>query len=275
MDRITPPLKYHGGKSKLADRIVALMPPHVQYVEPYFGGGAVLLRKDPEGVAEVVNDLHGGLVAFWRVLADPAQFAEFRRRVEAVPFSEQEFNRARRADEWRAAIDDYGARPVEEAVDFFVHCRMSLAGRMDSFTGVTRSRRRRGMQAEVSAWITAVDGLPAVHARLRRVLILCRPAHQVVASMSGPDTLIYMDPPYMKGARASPSVYDHEMTDEQHADMLDQACASTCRVMISGYSTPLYEHRLMEWNRHTFDLPNSAAGGASKRTMTECLWCNF
>ena len=41
------PLKYHGGKRYLAKRIIALMPEHITYVEPFFGGGSVLLHKDP------------------------------------------------------------------------------------------------------------------------------------------------------------------------------------------------------------------------------------
>jgi DNA adenine methylase len=44
---LTPPLKWHGGKHYLASRIVGLMPPHLHYVEPYFGGGAVLMAHDP------------------------------------------------------------------------------------------------------------------------------------------------------------------------------------------------------------------------------------
>ena len=52
------------------------MPPHLHYVEPFFGGGAVLLARDPEddglwlfphkGVSEVVNDINGQLINFWR-----------------------------------------------------------------------------------------------------------------------------------------------------------------------------------------------------------------
>jgi DNA adenine methylase len=45
---LDPPLKWHGGKHYLARRIVALMPCHLHYVEPFFGGGAVLLARDPE-----------------------------------------------------------------------------------------------------------------------------------------------------------------------------------------------------------------------------------
>jgi hypothetical protein len=45
--------------------------------------------------------------------------------------------------------------------------------------------------------------------------------------------------------------------------------------MVSGYASDLYDRELAGWTRHTFDLPNNAAGGATKRTMTEVLWCNF
>ena len=54
---VASPLKWHGGKSYLAGRIVAMMPAHTHYVEPYAGGLSVLLAKEPEGVSEVVTDL--------------------------------------------------------------------------------------------------------------------------------------------------------------------------------------------------------------------------
>src|SRR5436309_15774391 len=79
---LVPPLKWHGGKHYLAGRIEALMPPHTHYVEPYAGGLAVLIAKDPDGVSEVVNDLDGRLTNFWKVLQDEAMFAEFHRSEE-------------------------------------------------------------------------------------------------------------------------------------------------------------------------------------------------
>ena len=77
--RVPPPLKWHGGKYYLAARIVALMPQHKHYVEPYAGGLSVLLAKDPDGVSEVVNDLHGQLTNFWRVLQSEDTFDHFQR----------------------------------------------------------------------------------------------------------------------------------------------------------------------------------------------------
>jgi site-specific DNA-adenine methylase len=72
---VAGPLKWHGGKHYLAGRIVSLMPRHLHYVEPFAGGLAVLLARDPadpslwlpphKGVSEVANDLDGRLVNFW------------------------------------------------------------------------------------------------------------------------------------------------------------------------------------------------------------------
>jgi site-specific DNA-adenine methylase len=36
--KLSPPLKYHGGKQYLANKILSLFPPHVHYVEPSAGG---------------------------------------------------------------------------------------------------------------------------------------------------------------------------------------------------------------------------------------------
>ena len=65
------------------------------------------------------------------------------------------------------------------------------------------------------------------------------------------------------------------MTADQHGELLDAVLACEGRVMLSGYPSELYDRRLRGWTRHTFPIPNHAAGGASKRRMAECVWCNF
>lgn len=265
---LTPPIKYHGGKHYLAARIVALMPPHTHYVEPFFGGGSVMLAKDPQGVSEVANDIYGDLMNFWTVLQHEDLFPEFVRACEATPFAE---------GMWTRALDglrDYTSA-VGRAWSFFVLCRQSLAGRMDTFAPLSRTRTRRGMNEQASAWLGAVEGLPLVHARLKRVVMLNRSAVDVIRQQDGEGTLFYCDPPYLCETRSAPAVYTHEMTKLEHMALLEALCAVKGNVMLSGYDSPLYASWLKEWARHTFDLPNNAAGGASKQRKTECLWCNF
>ncbi len=60
------PLSYIGGKRVLAKRIIALFPEHTAYVEAFAGGAQVFFRKEPSKV-EVLNDLDGEIVNFYRV----------------------------------------------------------------------------------------------------------------------------------------------------------------------------------------------------------------
>jgi DNA adenine methylase len=293
----------NGGKHYLARQIVGLMPRHLHYVEPFAGGLAVLLAKTPQGISEVVNDLHGPLINFWAVLRTPGWFLDFQRRVETTPFSEAV---------WEECADFCAAFPLpvpgsnrDDVLDtfdretrvtyawaFFVCCRMSLAGRMNAFTGVTKTRTRRGMNNEVSAWLRAVEGLPLVHERLKRVLVLHRPALEVIESHAGPQTLQYLDPPYLPETRAVPKVYNHEMTVADHEALLALLCRlgrdpGYGKFILSGYANPLYDEALSAtqdaggrpWRRVVFDLPNHAAAkpvpGKTKRRMEEVLWMNY
>lgn len=273
MKTLTPPLKWHGGKSYLAARLVAMMPPHKHYVEPFAGGLSVLLAKNPEGVSEVVNDIDRHLWRFWNLLAHPTYFADFARIVQAKPFCEETWRCAERA--MKLSPPESDEEWVLEAVNFFVWCRQSLAGRMESFAPLSRTRTRRGMNEQASAWLAAVDGLPAVHARLKRVVILNRDALDVIRQQDGPDTLFYLDPPYEPGTRASADVYAHEMSQEGHHNLLTLVRRCKGRVMLSGYRSAMYDDLLSKWSRTDFDLPNNSAGGSAKRRMTESVWTNF
>lgn len=272
---VSSPIKYHGGKSYLASRIVGIMPPHTHYVEPFAGGLSVMLAKDPEGVSEVANDLDSLLTRFWGVLAEPNLFRRFQRIVEATPFSQDVWERA--GETLRKELDPDEPFEGSEyvAAAFFVRCRQSLAGRMNAFASLSRNRTRRGMNEQVSAWLTAIEGLPEVHARLKRVVILNRPAVDVIRSEDGPSTLFYLDPPYLKETRTAPEVYAHEMSEGQHRELLATILQCKGKVMLSGYRSALYDEVLGGWTRHDFDLANHAAGGGNKRRMTECLWCNW
>jgi DNA adenine methylase len=83
----TAPFAYFGGKTRLADRIVQLLPEHDHYVEPFAGSLAVLLAK-PRAKMETVNDLDGDLMTFWRVLRDQPE--ELRRVMALTPHSRAE-----------------------------------------------------------------------------------------------------------------------------------------------------------------------------------------
>lgn len=261
------PLKWHGGKHYLADWLIGHMPPHLHYVEPFFGGGAVLLRKSPDNVSEVVNDLDGPLTNFLQVLRD--DFPAFQRLAECTPFSESH---------WRESVSRLERREgdaVRQALDFFVTCRQSRAGNRRTFTPLTRNRSRRGMNGEASAWLSAIEGLADVHARLKRVVILNRPAVDCIRSQDDTETLFYLDPPYVHETRAASDDYAHEMSPADHADLLTLANGIKGKAIISGYRNELYDDALKDWRRDDREIDNKVAGGKTKRRMIESVWMNY
>ncbi len=276
MTALTQPLKWHGGKGafngKLAKWIISLMPKHLHYVEPFFGGGSVLLHKDPEGVSEVVNDLHSELINFWSVLRSPEWFEEFRRCIEAVPFSQAMFDGA--GNIRFAELSNGG---IDRAVRFFIRCRQSRQGLQKDFATLSRNRTRGGMNEQVSAWLTAVEGLLDVHTRLKRVVILNRPALEVIRQQDGPETCFYLDPPYLHETRSTTGEYAHEMTRNDHAHMLGVLAKINGKFLLSGYESELYLDfaEAMKWKRHDFQIVNNSSSKATKDVKTECVWTNF
>tara|TARA_R110002072_G_scaffold303073_2_gene492840 strand:+ start:3112 stop:3984 length:873 start_codon:yes stop_codon:yes gene_type:complete len=278
----TQPLKWHGGKHYLARHIIDLMPKHLHYVEPFGGGLAVLLNKDPfdsrhqwgeasheQGISEVVNDLYGPLQNFWKVLKDSKTFSELQQLVALTPFSEAEFEDSANRLFPKREID------AEAAAAFFVRCRQSRAGSFKGFATLSRNRTRSRMNEQVSAWLNAIDGLEAVHERLRRVVILCRDAVDVIRQQDGQKTLFYLDPPYLPSTRASCGNYEHEMAEPEHIRLLDAIRCCEGKVMLSGYPNELYGDLLAGWQRHDFEIDNKVSGAKQKRAMVESVWTNF
>lgn len=266
--RASAPLKWHGGKSYLANWIIEQMPDHVHYVEPFFGGGAVLFRKSPEGVSEVVNDINDELTNFWFVLQSTECFEQFRRIVEAIPFSQVEFDLAMRSD---------SNDPVVRAVSFFVRYRQSRQGLGNDFATLSRNRTRRGMNEQASSWWSAVNGLGDAHERLKRVVITQMTASNLIPQQDGRGTLFYCDPPYLHTTRTATRAYSFEMCDDDHNQLLSVLSSIDGKFLLSGYRNSLYdavaEH--FGWLRVDRQIDNKASSKKTKSIKTECLWRNF
>lgn len=275
-------IKCHGGKGYLARRIIDLMPPHTRYLEAYAGGLSVLMAKDPfaysaDGCAEWVCDTNGDLIAFWQCMASPVLFEQFKRVAEALPVSEGLFHASREALKRWVGGENAAPSVVARAIAFFVTARQSRQGLGVSYLTPT-SRTRRGMNEHVSAWLTAVDGLPEVFARMRRVEVKQSKALDVLRELDGPDLVAYFDPPYLPSTRSSDGEYGiHEMNPSDYLEMLQVLSKMQGRFILSGYASELYGRFAEEhgWHRVTFELPNNASGAKMKERKTECLWMNY
>lgn len=267
---INAPLKWHGGKSYLASRIIDLLPPRDTWHlwrEPFFGGGAVTLALDPEGLSEAVNDIDGKLMNFWRVLRDTPD--RMLRALWATPLSQDMF--AESGNYMRH--DD----AVRRATAFFIRCRQSRQGLMKDFATPTR-RVRRGMNENVSAWLSAVDGLPEVHERLRRIEIRNMDAVEFIQKYDDPQAVFMCDPPYVHSTRSTGGgEYSHEMTDTQHVCLLENLSCIQGRFVLCGYRNSIYDShsKMCGWNRKDFPIDNKASSKRLKQKVIESVWMNY
>lgn len=270
---ISQPLKWHGGKFYLANLIQEVASPYhwkkkeggwLHRVIPYAGGLGEFWNWDCEGVSEVINDLDGALINFYEVLRDPKLFSQFRLLCELTPFGEPSWNMQPKDD-----------KPVTLAHQFFINVRQSMAGRRDCFTPLSRTRLRRNMNEQVSAWLNAVEGLDQVHQRLRRVVVYCMDALSLIRKEDGARTLFYLDPPYLSETRTAPRIYLHEMSREDHESLLRLITSLEGFVLLSGYESELYEDYLAGWNKVVVEVPNHSGTGKTKQERREVLWNNF
>jgi DNA adenine methylase len=70
------PFPWPGGKHALVPQLLQMIPEHRTYVEVFAGSAKLLFAKEPSSF-EVVNDLNGDVVNFFRVAKHrPAELAE-------------------------------------------------------------------------------------------------------------------------------------------------------------------------------------------------------
>jgi DNA adenine methylase len=265
-----PVLRWHGGKGKLANKIVPLLPRHHTYVEPFGGGAAVLLEKDPSGF-EIYNDLNGRLVNFFQVLRDRPE--DLVRAVELTPYARGEY----------ATCADGAEDPVEDARRFVTASWMSLGGYEGQFRSVTDWRRLLHSNGDARyapsvEWQKIGPRLMACAQRLRSVQIDCKPALEILADYDKENVLFYLDPPYPLEVRTGPKRYAYEMTMAEHRTLLEAAVRLEGAVVISCYRNELYDQILSAdagWHRRDFDvvLHSTTAGlGQKRHNRIESLW---
>lgn len=262
---IRPPVKWHGGKRYLASRIISHFPTHRVYLEPFGGGASVLLNKKPVDV-ETYNDLDLRISRLFRILRDQGE--AFLALARLTPYSQVEFEAAKDCPE--------DASDLQRALTDFIRWRQSFGGQGNNWS-YTTGRARGGMAGDVNAWWTAIEMLPQIVDRLRRVQITCQSAFEAIPRFDHPDGLIYCDPPYVHATRAkgSTDVYGVEMDDDQHRQLAAILGSCKAKVVLSGYPSELYERLYAGWNRVEFDIANHASGGKSKTRERECLWMNY
>lgn len=253
--RTMAPVWWYGGKGNLARTLMPHLPDGRMYVEPYCGAASMFWHLNPPRKVEVLNDLNGDIVNLFRVLQDPAMFETFAHRITWTLYSFAEFQKARRCES-----DD----PIDRAWAFFVRQNQGFSGKCtcDGDWGRVFTEKR-GMADTACNWRGRIKLLSDWHNRLSRVQLDSRDALDVIRYWDSPDTVFYLDPPYIHDTRAKGKLkeYKHECDDDHHRALVDTLLNIQGQAMLSGYAHPIYESlESAGWRRLDFETACHAAG---------------
>lgn len=256
-------LAWLGGKSMLADQIVALAPPHTCYCEVFAGAAWVLFRK-PESKVEVINDMNLDLVTLYRVVKHHLE--ELIRQFRWVLYHRDEFDRLFKVDP--GTLTD-----VQRAARFFYLMRAGFAGQVGSRSFSTSTYQRPRLNL-----MRLEEDLSEAHLRLARVHVERLPFDACIDRYDKPHTWFYLDPPYY----GSEDDYGKGMFQRADFDRLAALLARVKgRFLLSLNDTPEVRRAFSRFDVREVRTRYSASGGgrsptaAKGRPVRELLFLNY
>jgi DNA adenine methylase len=196
------PLSYVGGKNRLANQIIAEMPEHRTYIEPFGGGAQVLFRKNPSEV-EVLNDLDGELVNFYRVCQ--GHHMELLRCLRYSLLS-------RKLYQLLAITDPANLTDINRAARYFILQKCSFGGRVNRQNFATHITKHPTFTPRRIPEIIYL-----AYRRLLDVVIECLPFQKIFEKYDRESSFFYLDPPYY-----GINLYNHNFshTDFEELEMI-------------------------------------------------------
>jgi len=167
MTALRPPIGRIGGKSKLAETVISLFPPHRTYVEPFVGAGNIIYRK-PISETEIINDLDPDMYKIFKGIQDRGRWLD--KNVKREFLTREEFEMVKHRHDLLSLLYKY---------------RCSFASK-----GVSFNSTHAG-----SYWRA---NFSVLQDRLKDVEIYNRDYRDLMKRFDSPTTFFYLDPPYEK-----------------------------------------------------------------------------
>lgn len=280
-----PVLRYHGGKFRLAPRLIDLFPQHRVYTE-VFGGGASILMQKPRCYSEIYNDLDGEVVNVFRVLQVRSRARRLEKVLRLTPFAREEFllsYKSTRSDLERArrtiirSFMGFGSDSISRLKASRAGFNTRISSTMS--TGFRWNSNRSGTTAATD-WANYPDCIQAFCDRLQGVTIENRDAATILQKIDREDCLHYVDPPYPMGVRrlgngsSLEHRYRHEMNDLQHESLAALLHELKGMVIISSYPGALYERLFKDWKTVEWTGGQFCSGNTLNQKRTEVVWMN-
>jgi DNA adenine methylase len=280
-----PALRYHGGKFRLAPKLIQLFPPHRVYTEVFGGGGSVLLCK-PRCYAEIYNDLDGEVVNVFRVLQNRKKAKRLEELLRVTPFAREEFllgYKPTRSDVERArrtiirSFMGFGSDAISRMKATHAGFNTRLSSTMS--TGF-RWNSNRNRTTPAHDWMKYPNWISTFCERLQGVVIEQRDALTILQKMDREDVLHYVDPPYpmttrkIRNGTAMEHRYRHEMTDADHVKLAEVLHTLKGMVIVSSYKSALYDRLFHDWESTEWTSGQFCSANSGSQKRTETVWLN-
>jgi len=231
------PFQWAGGKGRVARWIVQYVPAGRIYVEPFAGAASVFWHLPSSFPVEVLNDVDGDIANLYRVLQDRAKFEELAHRLIFTPYARAEFERALQV------LKDPNATDIDRAWAFFVKQNQGFGGIPNTTRGNwgrTITQVTNNMAETTSKWRSRLKLLNLWHERLSRVQIDCTDGLACIKYWDTPDTVFYIDPPYVPDTRKTLRLYKNEPDLGYHKRLVETILAAKGKILLSCYDHPVY-----------------------------------
>lgn len=269
---IRKPLAWYGGKQALAPLLISLLPAHHVYCEVFGGSGVLLFAKQPSAL-EIFNDFNSCVVNFFRVLRHPEQAQALQQHLLLTPYAREEYDDC--LPSWEETPDW-----VEKARQWYVAVMLSRNASIRN-TGWSSTKQlsfnpARGLKHSLEHLSACTGPFVSLHVQIDH-----RDFAAVIGAYDSPETCFYLDPPYVLESRHKGRCSHHEMSEDDHKQLLHCMLHIEGMELLSGYAHPLYDEALASWERINLRARGSSAVGfvheeASPDMMkrTECIWMN-
>lgn len=176
-------IKWRGGKSRLAKKIVSYFPKHTCYVEAFGGAAWVLFAKDPAtSKHEVLNDAHAELMNFWEVVRTKKDelFESMRWDIK----SRYIYNQLRKTDVSKMS-------DIERARRLYWMTKCAFGS---SYADVFGTDKKGASPANFNS---LQERLSLVNTRLKKVTVEHKDYTELPRVYDSETTFWYLDPPYL------------------------------------------------------------------------------
>ncbi len=225
MNKLKTPISYYGGKQKLADKIISLIPQHLLYCEPFIGGAAVFFAKQPSNM-EVLNDVNKELINFYRIVQN-----DFVALEKEIRISLHSRDLHRKASVIYNHPDMFNE--IKRAWDVWVLSSQSFSAQLDASFGYDKSRNTTTKKI-----INNRDRFTEDMAiRLQNVCIECADALYVIRSRDTENSFFYCDPPYYNSDCGHYDGY----SEQDFENLLKLLCEIKGKFMLSSYPSKLLQ----------------------------------